>query len=331
MLPRLSVAREVWPWSQPLKISGHVFAESQGVVVTLSAGGHCGRGEASGVFYRGDTPALIAAQIEMVRPNIEAGASRDELRQILPPGGARNAIDCALWDLESRKAETPVWKLAKLDGLQPLLTTHTLSADIPQVMAKGAREKYRNARAIKLKLLGDGEDAARLRAVRAARTDAWIGVDANQGFTTKTLTALLPVLIETGVELVEQPFKIGEDHLLDDVQFPIPLAADESVQSLDDMESLVGRFDIVNIKLDKCGGLTEALMMVEKARRLGLRVMVGNMGGTSLATVPALVVGQYCDIVDLDGPLFLATDRTPAVVYDEGYVSAPPGIWGWPA
>lgn len=329
MTSRLNVAVEVWPWSQPLRISGHVFAESQVVVVTLTDGDHRGRGEAVGVFYKGDSPASIADQIETIRTDVEAGMGRDELRRALPPGGARNAIDCALWDLESNKAKTPVWKLAKLDALKPLLTTHTLSADAPEAVAEGAFGKYRNARAIKLKLLGDGDDAARVRAVRGARADVWIGVDANQGFTTETFADLLPALIEARVELVEQPFKIGEEHLLDGFKSPIPLAADESVRSLDDLDALVGRFDVVNIKLDKCGGLTEALLMADRAHQLGLRVMVGNMGGTSLAMVPALVVGQHCDIVDLDGPLFLATDRNPAVIYDDGYISAPAGIWGW--
>lgn len=331
MTLRLNIALEVWPWSRSLRISGHVFAESQVVVATVSDGVHRGRGEAVGIFYKGDSPAGIAHQIETVRTDVEAGIGRDELRRALPPGGARNAIDCALWDLESNKTKTPVWELAKLGALKPLLTTHTLSADSPEAVAEGAFGKYRHARAIKLKLLGDGDDAARVRAVRDARADVWIGVDANQGFTTKTFAELLPALVEARVELVEQPFKIGEEHLLDGFESPIPLAADESVQSLEDLDALVGRFDVVNIKLDKCGGLTEALLMADRARQLGLRVMVGNMGGTSLAMVPALVVGQYCDIVDLDGPLFLATDRNPAVIYDDGYVSAPPGIWGWRA
>jgi L-alanine-DL-glutamate epimerase-like enolase superfamily enzyme len=165
--------------------------------------------------------------------------------------------------------------------------------------------------------------------VREARPDVWLGVDGNQGFSTEHLASMLPVLTEARVALIEQPFKVGEEFLLDGLDRPIPIAADESAQSLPDLAALVGRFDAVNIKLDKCGGLTEALLMLNEARRLGLKVMVGNMGGTSLAMAPAMVVGASCDIVDLDGPLFLTRDRVPSVVYRRGMLSATPGTWGW--
>jgi L-alanine-DL-glutamate epimerase-like enolase superfamily enzyme len=196
------------------------------------------------------------------------------------------------------------------------------------MMAAGARGRYWDARAIKLKLLGDGQDAERVRAVRTARADIWLGVDANQGLTPEGLAELLPTLVETGVELIEQPCKVGEEPTLGHGRSPIPLAADESVQSLKDLAQQVGRFEFINIKLDKCGGLTEALLMVAECRRLGLRPMVGTMAGTSLAMTPALLVGQLCDLVDLDGPLFLARDRSPAVIYSKGLVSASDGLWG---
>jgi L-alanine-DL-glutamate epimerase-like enolase superfamily enzyme len=197
-------------------------------------------------------------------------------------------------------------------------------------MAAGALGKYWDARAIKLKLLGDGQDAERVRAVRAARAEVWLGVDGNQGLTPESLAALLPTLIEARVELIEQPCKVGEaPPAYGHTRSPIPLAADESVQSLKDLAEQVGRFEFINIKLDKCGGLTEALLMAAECRRLGLRPMVGTMAGTSLAMTPALLVGQLCDLVDLDGPLFLRRDRSPAVTYHKGLVSAPDGLWGW--
>jgi len=313
----------------PLRISGHVMQDVQVLVVRLSDGTFRGRGEAAGVFYRGDWPPDMLIQVETVRPAIEAGISRAALRELLPPSGARNAVDCALWELESMRAGVPVETLAGVQDAGPLLTTCTIGADAPGAMAAIAVDRYADARALKLKLLGDALDAQRVRAVRAARPDVWLGVDGNQGFSVDHLKALSPVLVNSRVSLVEQPFKVGHEHLLDGLDRPIPVAADESAQSLGDLLALAGRFDVVNIKLDKCGGLTEALLMAAEARRLGMQVMVGNMGGTSLAMAPALVVGRRCDIVDLDGPLFLAADRTPGVVYRGGLVSASPGTWGW--
>ena len=326
---KLDAVIESWPMIAPLQISGYTFSELPVVVVTLDDGVHAGRGEAAGVYYLGDLPQAMLAQIEAVRERVESGTTRQELRDLLPPCGARNAIDCALWDLESKRAGKPVWLLAAMHAPEPLRTTFTLGADTPQIMAAGARGKYRDAGAIKLKLLGDGQDAERVRAVRAARGDVWLAVDANQGLTPESLTELLPTLIEARVRLIEQPYQVGQESELDRLTRHIPLAADESVQSLKDIAPQVGRFEFINIKLDKCGGLTEALLMVEESHRLGLRPMVGNMGGTSLAMAPAILVGQCCDAVDLDGPLFLARDRSPAIVYDRGMVSMPDGVWGW--
>jgi L-alanine-DL-glutamate epimerase-like enolase superfamily enzyme len=328
--PRLRLQAEVesWELSAPFRITGYTFTHSDIVVARISDGAHEGRGEAAGVYYRDDKPPGMAAQIEAVGDAVEAGLSREDLRGLLPPGGARNALDCALWELEARRAGKPVWALAGLDALKPLLTTYTLGADTPAAMAAGASGRFADARALKLKLLGDGADGERVQAVRAARPDAWIGVDANQGFTAATLEALLPILTAARVELIEQPLPVGQEAQLEGFKSPIPLAADESVQSLDDVAGLVGRFQVMNIKLDKCGGLTEALLMAQAARELGLKVMVGNMTGTSLAMAPAMVVGQFCDVVDLDGPLFLKEDRKPSVIYDHGYVRQPEGVWG---
>jgi L-alanine-DL-glutamate epimerase-like enolase superfamily enzyme len=189
---------------------------------------------------------------------------------------------------------------------------------------------YRGARAIKLKLTGEPFDLERVRAVRAALPNVWLGVDANQGFTRDVLDNLMPVLIDAHVALIEQPFPIGQEVLLEELRSPIPIAADESVQCLRDIPGLVGRFNVVNIKLDKCGGLTEGLAMARAARALGLRAMVGNMTGTSLAMAPAFLVGQLCDLVDLDGPAFLSSDRATPVQYDEGLIRCPEALWGYP-
>jgi L-alanine-DL-glutamate epimerase-like enolase superfamily enzyme len=191
-------------------------------------------------------------------------------------------------------------------------------------------QAYSNAKAIKLKLTGQPSDAGRVRAVRAACPTVWLGVDANQGFTRPYLEALLPVLVETGVQLIEQPFKVGQEAQLDGLKSPIRIAADESAQALADLPALTARFDVINIKLDKCGGLTEGLAMARRAQQLGLQVMVGNMLGTSLAMAPAFLLGQLCDVVDLDGPVFLSHDRDPAVRYADGMISSPDSLWGAP-
>lgn len=316
--------------SAPFRISGHTFIDVPVAVAVLRDGVASGRGEAAGVYYLEDQPARMIDAIEAIRPAIGAGVSRGQLRELLPPGGARNALDCALWDLEAKRIGQPVWKLAGVERPGPLLTTFTLGAENPDAMAAGAK-RFAQARALKLKLTGEWQlDADRIRAVRAARPDVWMGVDANQGFTPDTLDRVLPVLADSRVSLLEQPFARGREADLDGLKIPIPIAADESVQGLADIAGLVGRFNIVNIKLDKCGGLTEALLMAAQCRRLGLGVMVGNMVGSSLAMAPAFVLGQLCDFVDLDGPLFLDADRVPGVSYTDGHIWCPDEVWGAP-
>jgi L-Ala-D/L-Glu epimerase len=324
---KLSVKTEDWILARPFRITGYTMHSVEVVVVALEKDGHVGRSEAAGVYYKNDDPAVMLQQIESIRKNLESGINRDALRSLLPPGGARNALDCALWDLEAKLSGKCVWELAGLGSPRPLLTTFTCGADDPQTMAEVARG-YRNARAIKLKLTGEVSDAARVRAVRAARKDVWLGVDANQGFTRDSLQDLMPVLVEAGVALIEQPFPIGSDALLDGWKSPIPFAADESVQDRRDIPALLGRYSVVNIKLDKCGGLTEGLAMARAARQLGLDAMVGNMVGTSLAMAPAFLVGQMCKVVDLDGPVVLKSDRSAAVDYTDGLISCPDTVWG---
>jgi L-Ala-D/L-Glu epimerase / N-acetyl-D-glutamate racemase len=325
----LTIATERFALKEPFNITGHTMTATEVVVVTLQQGQHSGRGEASGVFYRDDDPPQMIRQIESIRPRIEAGVDRQTLQSLLPPGGARNAVDCALWDLEARSSGLSASRIAELPAPRPLLTTFTVSAHTPEKMSADARA-YTGARAIKLKLTGQPSDADRVRAVREACPTAWLGVDANQGFTLHHLEALLPILVESRVKLIEQPFKVGQEAQLDGLGSPIPIAADESAQALADLPGLAGRFNAVNIKLDKCGGLTEGLAMARAAQHLGLQVMVGNMIGSSLAMAPAFLLGQLCDVVDLDGPVFLSDDRQPSVRYENGMISCPDSLWGVP-
>jgi L-Ala-D/L-Glu epimerase / N-acetyl-D-glutamate racemase len=324
---QLHIDIEHFPFKAPFRITGHTITEADVMVVTLTEDGVSGRGEASGVYYHNEVPQSMARQLEDLRPALERGLTREVLRALLPPGGARNAVDCALWDLEARKTGVPAWRIAGLEAPKPLPTTYTVGADTAEAMARNAAS-YHGAPRLKLKLTGD-DDIGRILAVRAARPDAWIGVDANQAYDIPSLRAVLPALLEADVRLIEQPVRIGQEHELEGFNSPIPLAADESVQGLRDLSKAVGIFDVINIKLDKCGGLTEALEMVTAIRRLGMKPMVGCMGGTSLAMAPACLAGARCDLVDLDGPIFLREDRLPAARYTKGTVLCPDG-WGVP-
>ena len=324
----LEVTTESLRLAELFRISGYVFETVDVVVATLSDGEHKGRGEASGVFYLSDDAPQIIAALGEARAAIEEGPSREELRSILPPGGARNAVDCAMWELEAAQQGKPVWQLAGLPEPIPVRTTFTLGADSPQAMAERA-SRYADAMSIKVKLTGELElDIERLCAIRAARPDVWLGVDGNQGFTIDQLPKLIEALEQSQVSLLEQPVARGREADLDGFKSPVPIAGDESILSLADVAPSLGRFDVVNIKLDKCGGLTEGLLMAAEARRLGMGVMVGTMVGTSLATAPAFLLGQICDLVDLDGPTFLAQDRQPSVRYEEGKLWSGPEVWG---
>ena len=326
---RLEVSVEKWPWKRPLSIAGHVFFDSTVVVARIVEGPHEGLGEALGMFYRQDTAAQLALEIETMREPIESGIDQTQLRNLLRPGGARNALDCALWDLESKRSRTPVWELAGLSYPKPVLTTFTIGADAPRIMARIATETYRDAKAIKLKLLGDGSDVDRVIQVREARPDVWLGVDANQSLTGYELNEILPTLKGARVAMIEQPCKVGhESNALKNLPRDIPIVADESIETLSDIEKVHTYYDMINIKLDKCGGLTEALLMARTAQQLGLGVMVGNMGGTSLSIAPALILASYCKIVDLDAPIFLARDRTPSALFCDGLIEMPDGLWG---
>lgn len=324
----LAVRRESFAYAKPFRISGHVFTQTAVVVAELSDGTHTGRGEGAGAYYLGDDADTMVAAIESVRPAVEAGATRAELQALLPPGGGRNALDCAYWELEAKASGMPVWRLAGVSQPRPLRTTITLGAEAPKAMAASARA-LADARALKLKLTGEAAiDAERVAAVREARPECWIGIDANQGYALAGLPALVDMLRAHDVALLEQPLARGREADLDGFDRLLPFAADESALSLADTEGLVGRFDVVNIKLDKCGGLTEGLAIAARAQELGLGVMVGNMMGTSLSMAPSFVLGQLCDVVDLDGPTFLAADRVPGVEYRDGNILCPDAVWG---
>ena len=324
----LGVEKAAIRFAEPFRITGYVFEAMPSIIARIAEGRRAGRGEAAGVYYLGDDQQHMIETVEEVRQQVEDGVSRDELQHLLPPGGARNALDCALWELESLTEQVPVWTLAGVPRPQPLVTTFTLPADDPEVLA-GKIGRLSSAKAIKLKLDGNVDlDRERMRVVREARPDAWLGVDANQGFTADNLGQLEQAAREFSVSLIEQPLRRGDEAALDGWRPGIPIAADESILDMEELRERAHHFDVINIKLDKCGGLTEALAIAREARRLGKQVMVGNMGGSTLAMAPGFILAQLCDVVDLDGPFGLADDPLAERIYKEGKIFVPNELWG---
>lgn len=306
-----------YPRKSPLRITGHIFRATETVHVSIVREGVVAHGEAVGVFYLGETVESMQAQLESVRTQVEAGISREELAQALPPGGARNALDAALWDLEAKLSNKSIWQLTDISERE-VFTVETVSIDKPEVMA--AQALLIEGKQIKLKL--DAETPVeRVRAVREARPDAVIVVDANQGWTFEQLQAVAPALAELDVSMIEQPLPRGKDEALANYNSPVTLCADESCLDCSDLDQASNRYTMINIKLDKTGGLTEALRLAQRAREKNLGLMVGNMGGTSLVDAPGYVIAQLCDLVDMDGPLALAKDVEPSFSYDKGLVS----------
>jgi L-alanine-DL-glutamate epimerase-like enolase superfamily enzyme len=315
-------------FAAPFRIAGYVFESMPSIIATIGEAAIGGRGEAAGVYYNGDDQDHMIAELEKIRPAIEARLSRADLQIALPPCGARNALDCALWELDSRLARVPVWALAGVPKPRPLVTVFTLPADDPATLEQSVG-RLKDARAIKLKLDGSLDiDRERMAVVRRARPDVWLAVDANQGFVAADLDGLARALREFSVELVEQPLKRGDEAALEGWNPGIPVAADESILDLTELHDRARYFDVINIKLDKCGGLTEALLIARIARTLGKQVMVGNMGGSTLAMAPGFVLGQICDIIDLDGPFGLADDPLAKKIYNAGEVFIPEEFWG---
>ncbi|MEM7728488.1 MAG: dipeptide epimerase [Pseudomonadota bacterium] len=326
---KLGIHLEDWQTTVPNVVSGYRWDVIKTLRVTLERGGVTGRGEGRGVYYLDETPESAASVLEHARPEIEAGITRDALRDLLPPSGARMALDCALWDLESRETGRTIADIAGLDRMQKRQTSVTIwGADVDTVASEA--RKIGPGRTIKLKLLGDGEDGARIRAVRAVHPTCLFLVDANQGLTRDSYNSLLPDLVEARVRMIEQPFPRGQDDWLDGLDRPVPVCADESLQGLSEYAAVRERYDMINIKLDKCGGLTEGLEIARTATRDGLDVMVGCMTCTSLAIAPALYIAQFTQLCDLDGPLYITKDRNPAVRYAaDGSMTLPRGLWGW--
>lgn len=298
------------------------------VTVTVREGAETGRGECVPYARYGETVEGVVADIEGIARDIGSGrVDATNLAAAMPAGAARNAVDCALWDLAAKRSGVPAWRAAGLDGLKPLLTCYTLSLGTPEAMAEAAA-KAAHRPLLKVKLGGAG-DPARIRAVRAAAPDSALVVDANEAWTPRTLAENFAACVDAGVQLIEQPLPAGRDEALDGLARPIPVCADESLQEPADMAALAGRYDAVNIKLDKAGGLTAALDIAVEAERHGLRIMVGCMVGTSLAMAPAVILAQRADWVDLDGPLLLARDRDPGLVYEGSLLlPPPPALWG---
>ena len=318
---------ETWPLRGAFRISRGAKTEARTVVVEISDGPHRGRGEAVPYPRYDETPEGTRDEIEGARAAVEAGLDREGLQSALPPGAARNALDCALWDLEAKQTGRAAWALAGLAAPQPCVTAVTLSLDTPARMGAAAA-RHAALPLLKLKVTGEG-DLARIRAVRENAPHARLIVDANEGWTPPMLDELLPAFAALGVEMVEQPLPAAEDAALEDRRLALPLCADESCHTRADLPRLKGRYPMINIKLDKAGGLTEALALAAEAKTMGFRIMVGSMVGTSLAMAPAALLAGLAAYVDLDGPLLLARDRSPGLGYDGAIMAPPtPALWG---
>jgi L-alanine-DL-glutamate epimerase-like enolase superfamily enzyme len=323
----LCVAVEAFPIAGRFVIARGAKTEALVVEVILADGPHRGRGECVPYARYGESVEGVVAAVESLRPALAAGLDRAALQGLLPPGAARNALDCAFWDLEAKRSGFPAHRAAGFEGLSPLLTALTVSVGTPQEMFAAA-ERAADWPLLKVKLAGPG-DAERLKAVRAGAPRARLIVDANEAWSLAELAENFEACAIANVALIEQPLPVGADTALAGLAHPVPICADESVHTREDLAALRDRYDAVNVKLDKTGGLTEALALSREARALGFQIMAGCMVGTSLAMAPATLIGQLADYVDLDGPLLLARDRTPGLVY-EGAVMLPPTaeVWG---
>jgi L-Ala-D/L-Glu epimerase / N-acetyl-D-glutamate racemase len=316
-----------WPFASTFRIAYRAQTTAETVWVELKEGTLTGRGEGMGVFYHGETIDSLLTQLTAIEDDLVKGISRKQLQELLPPGGARNAVDCALWDLEAKRAGRRAWALAGIDSVRHLLTAYTLSVDSPEAMGKAAAA-VPNYSLLKLKLSGQN-DIERVSAVRQARPDVEIIVDANQSWSERHLHEFIPPLAQLGVKLIEQPLPASQDNALTGFTSPIPICADESCQTAQSLPSLIGKYQYVNIKLDKTGGLTEGLRLAHAARAAGFKLMVGCMAGSSLGMAPAFVIGQLCSVIDLDGPLLAASDVPHPIRYDGNQMQLPPvGLWG---
>ena len=322
----IKVEPKNWLLRKPFKISRDVATHAETLLCHISDGTHTGSGEAAGVTYKGETVDSIKMQIEAAVPQIADGIGRDELQQLMPPGGARNAVDCALWDLEAKQSGRTVWQM--LDWQPHAVTTvYTIGMDTPANMQKDAAAHV-DFPILKVKV-GIGDPIEQISAIRQGSPDAAIVIDANQAWTVEDLDKYAEGLKALNVEMVEQPLAHDSDEILGGYESLIPLCADESCDSRADLERLAGLYDIINIKLDKTGGLTEAVALALQAESMGFDLMVGNMLGSSRAMAPAFVIAQHCKYVDIDGPLLLKYDRSMGLEYNRGVVKGfDPRLWG---
>ena len=315
---------ESWALREAFVISRGAKIAADVVVVEISDGLHVGRGEAVPYGRYGETVESVLGEIQS---SVKCIASHAELARHLKPGAAMNALDCAFWDLESKRTNIPVWQQAGLPRPIRKITAFTLSLDAPETMAAKATA-VPHLSLLKLKLGGDG-DELRMRAVRRARPDAQLIVDANEAWTPETIAGLMDVAAQCGITLIEQPLPANQDGILSTLPHPVPICADESVHTADDIQSLLGLYDAINVKLDKTGGLTGALRLVTEARKRELKIMIGSMVATSLAVAPAMLLAPYAEWIDLDGPLLLARDREYGLRIEDGVVDPPDGaLWG---
>ncbi len=327
MSRKVTASHKSWPLREPFVISRGTVLAANVVVVQIEEGHHRGRGEAGGVKYHGESPASVLVQIEDVRTEIEAGATRQDLLRLLPAGGARNALDIALWDLEAKRSGIPVWSSAGVAPAKPVISSITIGIRSAEAYEQRARELARYPW-LKIKVGAEGALEA-VQAVRRGSPHAHLVVDANQAWSLATLQELAPQLAALNVDLLEQPIAAADDAQLLGLHLPVPVCADEPAGTVADLPRLVDRYDFINIKLDKAGGLTSALELAHAARAAGMRLMVGCMTGSSLSMAPAMVVAQLCEVSDLDGPLLQAEDVPHGIRYENGTMSLPsPELWG---
>ena len=323
---KLKIELKEWHLKAPFVTAAEVIDAIQVLQVTVSRGGISGRSETMGVDYLNETVESLQAELAALDPVTIAELDGELLQNLLPPGGSRNGLDCALWDLQAKQS---VGGISGLSGItvEPVNTLFTLSLDDPEAMARQA-SAVPDLQRLKLKLNADAPLEC-LAAIRAARPDAQLVIDANGSWSAELLMAVGDDLARCSVALLEQPLPRGADQALEHLQYPVPVCADESCQSSAELEAAADRYDAINIKLDKCGGLTDALKMRDWCRRYGKKIMVGNMLGSSLAMAPALVVAQGADFVDLDGPLWQLDDVEPPLSIVRGVIAPPdPELWG---
>jgi L-alanine-DL-glutamate epimerase-like enolase superfamily enzyme len=324
----IAVESETWPIAGAFTISRGSKSEAEVVTVVIHEDGASGRGECVPYARYGETVKDVMASIRAFARPVSDGMTREELQRAMPRGAARNALDCALWDLEAKQKGIPVWKLAGLAEPAPVITAYTLSLAEPDAMREAARQAAGRP-LLKIKLGGNGEDIARVAAVREGAPDATLIVDANESWAAADVLPLSRELARLGVALIEQPLPAREDEALRGLDCPVPLCADESAHGLEGLTRLSGLYQFINVKLDKTGGLTEALSVIRCARRRNLRIMAGCMVATSLAMAPAALIACEAEFVDLDGPLLLARDRDHAIRYETSLMHPPPPeLWG---